>query len=60
MSDDATRILRERGFELIAKSFAEEAAAALAAARSMTARRPVDIDPAVEPAHVYRAIGTPR
>jgi len=60
MSDEATKILQERGFELLAATFAEEAERALAAARTMAGRRPVEVDPAVEPAHVYRPIGARR
>jgi len=54
MVDAARRRLTELGFERLATEHAEAAGRALAAAKSMAARRPAMVDPADEPLHVFR------
>ncbi len=60
MSDrqaEAVRRLKALGFEALAADHGEEAGRALAAAETMAARLPEMVEPAPEPALVFRATG---
>lgn len=55
--DDGARRLGELGFDKLAENYADEAARALAAAKSIIERLPEAQDPALEPATIYVPIG---
>jgi hypothetical protein len=53
LTEAAVRALQARSFDRMAKEFRAAAGPALAAARTMAARRP-PIDPLAEPTHTFR------